>query len=103
MYEEKVGDNELIIIEGCASQRAGSILLRGPNEYTLDEMERAMHDAMCVVKRVLESNEVPPARHLPRDVSELVICQTESWMVAACLKDVGKDRWSKCAASCLFA
>lgn len=60
VYEEKVGDNELIIIEGCASQRAGSILLRGPNEYTLDEMERAMHDAMCVVKRVLESNEVVP-------------------------------------------
>jgi len=60
VYEERVGDNELIVIEGCANQKSGSILLRGPNEYTLDEMERALHDAMCVVKRVLESNEVVP-------------------------------------------
>eukprot|EP00960_Hanusia_phi_P035519 751764-Hanusia_phi.AAC.4 len=63
VYEERVGDNELIVIEGSDcwhSQKSGSILLRGPNEYTLDEMERALHDAMCVVKRVLESNEVVP-------------------------------------------
>jgi hypothetical protein len=28
--------------------------------YSLDEMERALHDAMCVIKRVLESNDVVP-------------------------------------------
>jgi len=60
VFEERVGDNELLIFDGCASQRAGSILLRGPNEYTLDEMERALHDSMCCVKRVLESNDVVP-------------------------------------------
>jgi len=60
VYEERCGDNELLIFDGCTSQRAGSILLRGPNEYTLDEMERALHDSMCCVKRVLESNDVVP-------------------------------------------
>jgi T-complex protein 1 subunit alpha len=60
VYEERVGDNELLIFDGCSSQRAGSILLRGANEYTLDEMERALHDSMCCVKRVLESNDVVP-------------------------------------------
>ena len=60
VYEERVGDNEMLVFEGCASLRSGSILLRGPNEYTLDEMERSLHDAMCVVKRVLESNDVVP-------------------------------------------
>lgn len=30
-------------------------MLRGANEFLLDEMDRAMHDALCVVQRVLES------------------------------------------------
>lgn len=60
VYEQRVGDNEMIVIEGCSSHKAGSILLRGANEYSLDEMERALHDAMCVIKRVLESNDVVP-------------------------------------------
>jgi T-complex protein 1 subunit alpha len=60
VYEERVGDNEMLVIEGCASHKSCSILLRGANEYTLDEMERALHDAMCVVKRVLESGNVVP-------------------------------------------
>eukprot|EP00284_Hemiselmis_tepida_P009833 CAMPEP_0174926072 /NCGR_PEP_ID=MMETSP1355-20121228/9629_1 /TAXON_ID=464990 /ORGANISM="Hemiselmis tepida, Strain CCMP443" /LENGTH=547 /DNA_ID=CAMNT_0016172079 /DNA_START=41 /DNA_END=1684 /DNA_ORIENTATION=+ len=60
VYEDRVGDNEMLVIEGCASHKSCSILLRGANEYTLDEMERALHDAMCVVKRVLESGSVVP-------------------------------------------
>lgn len=37
-----------------------SLILRGPNEYFLDEMERSLHDSLCVVKRVLESKKVVP-------------------------------------------
>lgn len=33
---------------------AASIILRGPNDFYCDEMERSVHDALCVVKRVLE-------------------------------------------------
>ncbi len=32
-----------------------SILLRGPNEFMLDEVERSIHDSLCVIKRTLES------------------------------------------------
>jgi len=31
-------------------------VLRGANEYMLDEMDRALHDSLCCVKRMLESN-----------------------------------------------
>jgi T-complex protein 1 subunit alpha len=31
------------------------VILRGPNDFYLDEMERSVHDALCVVKRVIES------------------------------------------------
>lgn len=35
-----------------------SLILRGANDYMLDEMDRALHDALCIVKRTLESNTV---------------------------------------------
>lgn len=53
--EEKVGDNQLIYLRGCRTSRATSIVLRGANEFMLDEMQRSLHDSLCVVKRVLES------------------------------------------------
>lgn len=34
--------------------------MRGANEFFLNEMERSVHDAMCAVKRVLESKKVVP-------------------------------------------
>jgi len=37
-----------------------AVLLRGANDYLLDEMDRCLHDAFCIVKRVLESGEVVP-------------------------------------------
>jgi T-complex protein 1 subunit alpha len=40
------------------ARTASSIILRGPNDYYCDEMERSIHDALCVVKRVLESKHV---------------------------------------------
>lgn len=42
------------------SRSASSIILRGANDFMVDEMERSIHDALCVVKRVLESNTVVP-------------------------------------------
>ncbi len=54
--EERVGDGELIYFRGCKTASACTIVLRGANEFMLDEMDRALHDSLCVVKRMLESN-----------------------------------------------
>jgi hypothetical protein len=40
-------------------------MLRGANDYMLDEMDRSLHDSLCVVKRVLESGSVVPGRRTP--------------------------------------
>ncbi|XP_015590230.1 T-complex protein 1 subunit alpha [Cephus cinctus] len=56
--QEYVCDDELILIKGPKARTASSIILRGPNDYYCDEMERSIHDALCVVKRVLESKSV---------------------------------------------
>jgi len=58
VYEETVGDNDFCFINGFSKGKAVTILLRGANEYLLDEVERSVHDSLCVVKRCLESGSV---------------------------------------------
>ena len=58
--EERVGDGELIYFRGTKAGRACTVVLRGANEFMLDEMDRALHDSLCVVKRMLESNSLVP-------------------------------------------
>ena len=54
--ERRVGDWEYIFFEGMQETKAATIVIRGANEFFLDEIERSIHDSLCVVKRVLESN-----------------------------------------------
>jgi len=56
--QQRVCDDELILIKKPAARSASSIILRGPNDFYCDEMERSLHDALCVVRRVLESGNV---------------------------------------------
>lgn len=56
VYEKRVGDWDYTFFEGLKETRAQTIILRGANDYFLDEIERSIHDSLCVVKRVLESN-----------------------------------------------
>jgi len=60
VVQERVCDDELIVITKPKARSAASIILRGANDFMLDEMERSVHDALCVVKRVLESKSVVP-------------------------------------------
>lgn len=54
--EERVGDGELLYFRGCKNGHSCTIVLRGANEFMLDEMDRALHDSLCVIKRMIESN-----------------------------------------------
>ena len=57
---ERFGDDECIVIRGTKAHPSASVILRGANTQVLDEAERSLHDAMCVVKRTLESGSVVP-------------------------------------------
>ncbi|KAI6109774.1 T-complex protein 1 [Pisolithus sp. B1] len=46
--------------DGTKVVNSASIILRGANDYMLDEMERALHDSLSVIKRTLESGSVVP-------------------------------------------
>jgi len=56
--EERIGDFDYVFIEGFKQTKTQTILIRGANEFMTAEIERSIHDALCVVKRVLESNTV---------------------------------------------
>jgi T-complex protein 1 subunit alpha len=56
--QERVGDNEMIYIKGCKSTAAQTIVLRGANDFMLDEIERSLNDSLAIVKRTLESGTV---------------------------------------------
>jgi len=58
--QEKISDEELILIKGAKNQKSASIILRGANSQMLDEMERSLHDSLCIIQRTLESGKVVP-------------------------------------------
>lgn len=58
--QAKISDDECILIKGTKQHSSSSIILRGPNDYSLDEMERSIHDSLSVVKRTLESGNIVP-------------------------------------------
>lgn len=56
VFEQRVGDWDYTFFEGMKLTRGQTIILRGANDLFLDEIERSLHDSLCVLKRVLESN-----------------------------------------------
>lgn len=58
--ETKVGDGELLIFKDCKTSRAQTIILRGANDFMLDEIDRSVHDALSIVKRAMESKALVP-------------------------------------------
>ena len=56
--ERKIGDDEMVFVEGCKDPRSVSVLIRAGLERMVDEAERAMHDALSVVSDVFEKNKI---------------------------------------------
>jgi thermosome len=56
--ERKIGDDKMTFVEGCKNPRAVTILIRGGTERIVDEAERSIHDALCVVRDIVEEPKV---------------------------------------------
>lgn len=70
--EVRLGDDDHIIIKGDDStgRTATTIVLRGANDFMLNEMERSIHDALCVLQLAFESQYLcPGAGAVEADVS----------------------------------
>jgi len=51
--ERKVADDKMTFVEGARNPKAVTILIRGGSERLVDEAERSIHDALCVVRDVV--------------------------------------------------
>jgi len=53
-----IGEDKVIKFSGCAKGEACSIVLRGASSHLLDEAERSLHDALCVIVETVNSHNV---------------------------------------------
>jgi archaeal chaperonin len=58
--ERKIGDDKMTFVTNCKNPKAVSILIRGSTEHVSDELERALHDALSVVKGAIEDGKITP-------------------------------------------
>ena len=56
--ERKISGDEMIYISKCKNPKAVSIIVRGGTEHVVDELERAIHDALMVVSVVVEGKKI---------------------------------------------
>lgn len=52
--EKQIEEDNWTYIEGCKNPKAVTFLIRGGSQRVIDEVERAIHDALMVVKDVIE-------------------------------------------------
>ncbi len=65
--ETKIGDSEMTFITGCKNPKAISIIIRGGTQHVIDEVDRALHDALRVVGVALEDGKVVAGGGAPED------------------------------------
>ncbi len=56
--EVKIGDSKLVYVRDCKNPRAVTVVIRGGTEHVVDEAERSLHDALCVVRNAVEDGEI---------------------------------------------
>jgi len=59
MVEEvKIGEDKLVYVRECKNPKAVTIVVRGGSEHGVDEAERSLHDALCVVRNAIEDGKI---------------------------------------------
>jgi T-complex protein 1 subunit beta len=56
--EIMIGEDKLIRFGGCKVGEASTIVLRGASTHILDEAERSLHDALCVLVQTVKNKRV---------------------------------------------
>jgi archaeal chaperonin len=56
--EIKIGDDKLLYIRDAKNPKAVTIVIRGGTEHVVDEADRSLHDALCVVRNAVEDGKI---------------------------------------------
>src|SRR5512137_1366404 len=63
--ERKVSDDKMTFVEQCTNPKSVSIILRGGTEHVVDELDRAMNDALRVVGVAVQDKMLVPGGGSP--------------------------------------
>ena len=63
--EVKIGEDKLVYVRECKNPKAVTIVVRGGTEHVVDEAERSLHDALCVVRNAMEDGKIVPGGGAP--------------------------------------
>ena len=74
-HQKKVESDKWVFIEGCKNPRSVTILIRGGSQRVVDEADRSIHDALMVVKDVVEKPSIvagggSPEAYLATELNE---------------------------------
>jgi len=53
-----IGEDKVLKFSGCKRNEACTIVLRGSSQHILDEAERSLHDALCVLVQTVKNKQV---------------------------------------------
>jgi thermosome len=56
--EVKIGDDKLTYVRDAKNPMAVTVVVRGGAEHVVDEAERSLHDALCVVRDAIEDGKI---------------------------------------------
>jgi len=56
--ERKIGDDKMTFVEGCRNPKAVTILVRAGTQRMTAEAERSIHDALCVIRDLLQEPKI---------------------------------------------
>jgi len=75
VHQKKVESDKWVFIEGCKNPRSVTVLIRGGSQRIVDEVDRSLHDALMVVKDVVEKPSIvagggSPEAYLSTELNE---------------------------------
>jgi len=75
VQQNKVESDKWVFIEGCKNPRSVTVLIRGGSQRVVDEADRSIHDALMVVKDVVEKPSIvagggSPEAYLATELNE---------------------------------
>ena len=75
VQQKKVESDKWVFIEGCKNPRSVTVLIRGGSQRVVDEVDRSLHDALMVVKDVVEKPSIvagggSPEAYLAAELNE---------------------------------
>jgi len=56
--ERKIADDKMTFIEGCKNPKAVTLLVRGATQRMTAEAERSIHDALCVIRDLIQEPKI---------------------------------------------